>query len=78
MPLLNGLDAALRISKQAFNIKSHLPQRCEMTQLWLPLLELGPVGFVLENTRPDRQLLGLNAIHSVLRASPILAPEAKR
>ena len=74
MPLLNGLDAARRISKQAPNIKFIFLTMRDDPNLAASALELGPVGFVSKHSTGSELL---NAIHSVLRGKPYLAPKLR-
>jgi DNA-binding NarL/FixJ family response regulator len=74
MPLLNGLDAARRISKQAPNIKFIFLTMRDDPNLAASALDIGPVGFVLKHSTGSELL---NAIHSVLRGKPYLAPKLR-
>jgi len=74
MPLLNGLDAAWRIRKQAPNIKFIFLTMRDDPNLAAAALELGPVGFVLKHsTGPEL----LNAIDTVLRGKSYLTPKLR-
>jgi DNA-binding NarL/FixJ family response regulator len=74
MPLLNGLDAARRISVLAPNIKFVFLTMRDDPNLAAAALELGPVGFVLKNSA--RQEL-LKAIDHVLHGKPYLTPKLR-
>ena len=74
MPLLNGLDAAWKIRKQAPNIKFIFLTMRDDPNLAAAALELGPVGFVLKHsTGPEL----LNAIDTVLRGKSYLTPKLR-
>jgi DNA-binding NarL/FixJ family response regulator len=74
MPLLNGLDAAWRIRRQAPNIKFIFLTMRDDPNLAAAALELGPVGFLLKHsTGPEL----LNTIDSVLRGKSYLMPKLR-
>ena len=74
MPLLNGLDAARRIKRQAPNIKFIFLTMQDDPNLAAAALELGPIGFVLKSST-GQELLG--AIDHVLHGKPYLTPKLR-
>ena len=74
MPLLNGLDAARRVRKQAPNIKIVFLTMTDDPNLAAAALELGRVGFVLKNSAM-RELQ--TAIDHVLRNESYLVPKLR-
>jgi DNA-binding NarL/FixJ family response regulator len=74
MPLLNGLDAAWRIRKQAPNIKFIFLTMRDDPNLAAAALELGPIGFVLKHSTGSELL---NAVDSVLRGKSYLTPKLR-
>jgi len=69
MPLLNGLDAALRIKAGAPSIKFVFLTMRDEANLAAAALELGPVGFVLKHSTGEELL---TAIDHVLHGQPYL------
>jgi DNA-binding NarL/FixJ family response regulator len=74
MPLLNGLDAALRVREQIPNIKIVFLTMKDDPNLAAAALELGGVGFVLKHSAAGELL---TAIEHVLRNQPYLTPKLK-
>jgi DNA-binding NarL/FixJ family response regulator len=74
MPLLNGLDVAWSIRKQAPNIKFIFLTKRDDPNLAAAVLELGPVGLVLKYSTGSELL---NAIDSVLRGKSYLTPKLR-
>ncbi len=74
IPLLNGLDAAWRIRKQAPSIKFIFLTTRDNPNLAAAALELGPVGFVLKYSTGSELL---NAIDTVLRGKFYLTPKLR-
>ena len=74
MPLLNGLDAARRIRKQAPSIKFVFLTMLDDANLAAAALEIGPVAFVLKRSG-GRELLA--AIEQTLHGHSYITPELK-
>ena len=74
VPLLNGLDTAWSIRKQAPNIKFIFLSKRDDPNLAAAALELGPVGIVLKYSTGSELL---NAIDSVLRGKSYLTPKLR-
>jgi len=74
MPLLNGLDAALRIKKQAPKTKFVFLTMHNDPNLAAAALELGPVGFILKHSGGQELM---KAIDHVLRGKPYLTGTLK-
>jgi DNA-binding NarL/FixJ family response regulator len=74
MPILNGLDAALRVREQLPNIKIVFLTMKDDPNLAAAVMELGRVGFVLKHSAA-RELL--TAIEHVLRNEPYLTPQLR-
>jgi DNA-binding NarL/FixJ family response regulator len=74
MPLLNGLDAARIIRKQASNIKFAFLTMLDDANLAAAALEIGPVAFVLKRSG-GRELL--TAIEQILHGHSYITPELK-
>jgi DNA-binding NarL/FixJ family response regulator len=72
MPLLNGLDAAQRIQKQAPNMKFVFLTMHEDPNLAAAAAQLGHAGFILKNSS-GRELL--EAIEQVLRGRSYMTPK---
>jgi DNA-binding NarL/FixJ family response regulator len=74
MPLLNGLDAALRIREQAPNVKFVFLTMLDDPNLAAAALELGPVAFLLKCSCGSELL---KAIEQILHGRPYLTPRLK-
>ena len=74
MPLLNGLDAALRIREQAPNVKFVFLTMLDDPTLTAAALELGPVAFLLKSSCG---LELLKAIEQILHGRPYVTPKLK-
>jgi DNA-binding NarL/FixJ family response regulator len=74
MPILNGLDAALRIKERAPNTKFIFLTMREDPNLAAAALELGPVAFVLKHSTGTELL---KAIDSVLHGKPYLTAKLR-
>jgi DNA-binding NarL/FixJ family response regulator len=74
MPLLNGLDAALRIREQAPNVKFVFLTMLDDPNLAAAALELGPVAFLLKHSCGSELL---KAIEQILHGRPYLTPRLK-
>ena len=74
MPLLNGLDAALRVRQQLPKIKIVFLTMKDDPNLAAAALEFGGVGFVLKHSA-SRELL--TAIEHVLRNESYLSPKLR-
>jgi DNA-binding NarL/FixJ family response regulator len=74
MPLLNGLDAALRIREQAPNVKFVFLTMLDDPNLAAAALELGAVAFVLKRSGGVELL---EAIEQILHGRSYLTPKLK-
>jgi DNA-binding NarL/FixJ family response regulator len=74
MPLLNGLDAALRIREQAPNVKFVFLTMLDDPNLAAAALELGPVAFLLKLSCGSELL---KAIDQILQGRPYVTPKLK-
>ena len=74
MPLLNGLDAALRVREKIPNIKIVFLTMQDDPNLAAAAMELGGVGFVLKHSAAGELL---TAIEHVLRNEPYLTPQLR-
>jgi len=74
MPLLNGLDAALRIREQAPHVKFVFLTMLDDPNLAAAALELGPVAFLLKSSCG---LELLKAIEQILHGRPYVTPKLK-
>ncbi len=74
MPLLNGLDAALRVRETIPNIKIVFLTMQDDPNLAAAAMELGGVGFVLKHSAAKELL---TAIEHVLRNEPYLTPQLR-
>jgi DNA-binding NarL/FixJ family response regulator len=74
MPLLNGLDAALRVREQLPKVKIVFLTMQDDPNLAAAALELGPVGFVLKHSAGSELL---KAISEVLRGKSYLTPKLR-
>jgi DNA-binding NarL/FixJ family response regulator len=74
MPLLNGLDAALRVREKLPNIKIVFLTMKDDPNLAAAAMELGGVGFVLKHSAAGELLA---AIEHVLRNEPYLTPHLR-
>ncbi len=74
MPLLNGLDAARRVSQQTPNVKFVFLTMQDDPNLAAAALELGAIAFVLKNS--GKQEL-LQAIDHVLHGKSYLTPKLR-
>jgi len=74
MPLLNGLDAARRISAEAPKIKFVFLTMRDDPNLAAAALELGPIGYVLKHSTGQELQ---KAIEHVLHGKPYLTPKLR-
>jgi DNA-binding NarL/FixJ family response regulator len=74
MPLLNGLDAALRIREQAPNVKFMFLTMLDDPNLAAAALELGPVAFLLKRSCGSELL---KAMEQILHGRPYVTPKLK-
>jgi DNA-binding NarL/FixJ family response regulator len=74
MPLLNGLDAARRIKRQAPDIKFVFLTMHDDSNMAAAALELGPIAYVLKHSCGQELL---KAIEHVLRGQPYLTPKLR-
>jgi DNA-binding NarL/FixJ family response regulator len=74
MPLLNGLDAALRLRETLPNVKIVFLTMKNDPNLAAAAMELGGVGFVLKHSAAGELL---TAIEHVLRNEPYLTPQLR-
>jgi DNA-binding NarL/FixJ family response regulator len=74
MPLLNGLDAALRIREQAPHVKFVFLTMLDDPNLAAAALELGPVAFLLKRSCGVELL---RAIELILHGRQYVTPELK-
>ncbi len=74
MPLLNGLDAALRIREQAPSVKFVFLTMLDDPNLAAAALELGPVAFLLKHSCGSELL---KAIEQILHGRPYVTPKLK-
>ena len=74
MPLLNGLDAALRIKEQAPHVKFVFLTMLDDPNLAAAALELGPVAFLLKNSCGPELL---KAIEQILHGRQYVTPRLK-
>ena len=74
MRLLNGLDAALRIRKQAPKVKFMFLTMLDDPNLAAAALELGPVAFLLKSSCGSELL---KAMEQILHGRPYVTPKLK-
>ena len=74
MPLLNGLDAALRIREHAPNVKFMFLTMLDDPNLAAAALELGPVAFLLKSSCGSELL---KAMEQILHGRPYVTPKLK-
>ena len=74
MPLLNGLDAALRVREHAPNVKFVFLTMLDDPNLAAAALELGPIAFLLKHSCGSELL---KAIEQILHGRPYVTPKLK-